>query len=104
MRHQVRRAEVRLNRPFHGLAVTQAGIVPRERDIVDRLAGYRTERPLDTERAQHLDRIRAELDARTDLAELRGAFVNGNFDPVLAQRTGRGKSAEPCANDCHADV
>jgi len=38
-----------------------------------------------TDAPQHLDRVRAELDASADLAELRRPLVNDDFNAVLTQ-------------------
>ena len=56
----------------------------------------------DAERAQHLDRVRAELQAGANLAELVGALVKLDLAAVPTQRAGGGKPADAGPN--HRDA
>jgi hypothetical protein len=99
---QIRRAELRLDRGAERLAETLGGGVPGERDHLGRRAGERPQALLDAERAQHLHRVRAELEAGANLAQLFGALVKLDLAAVLAQRARGGEPAD--AGPDHRDA
>ena len=81
------------------LARAQAGVVPLDRDHVDRLEGVAAKLVFQPERAEYLDRVRADLDAGADLLEPRRTFVDLDLDAALAQRDRRREPADAAAHD-----
>ncbi len=95
MRQQIRRAELLLgalakNHVELDFAGAPVAVVPGAR--IERL---RAQARFQSEAAQHLHGVAADLDAGAEPRELRRLFVDGDVDADLPQRR-RGSQARPC--------
>ena len=81
------------------LAGEDAARAPAPDDLVLRPEADVDGRVLDSERAERLQRIGAEVQPRSDLAELGDLLVYLRFDAAAVHREARGEAAEPAADD-----
>src|SRR5882762_2273307 len=61
--------------------------------------GERADRVVDSQALEHLERVGADLDAGTDLAELRSLLEHVAREALLRQRQRRGEAADAAAGD-----
>ena len=97
----------------HGVGIAEAGEeFPIEIDLCHHLRGdgvahhqiFREDRELahlvgDAELVEHAEHIRAELDARADLAKLRRLFEQQCAEALAGQRQSAGEPANAAADD-----
>lgn len=93
----------------------RAGAAVQRRQVDQRLAAPRAQRPAEIrhglgldfvgqpEPAERVDRVLPDRQARADLAQLAGALVDRGVDPSLPQRDRRREAADPTADDDRPD-
>ncbi len=84
---------------FERLAKAKPPFIPGHRHNAQRLEGVAHELVFKTERAQHLDAVRSDLQSGADFFELADALVDLDFDPALAQRNRRRQPADAGADN-----
>ena len=100
MRRDIARAIFLLRDGAEWLAKPQMSIVEGERHDIPGFAGKTLQPVIKAQGFEHLDPIRADLEAGADFAEAVRALIDSSLAAELAQTGGRRKSANSASDNC----